>query len=214
MLISYATCYLTITKNTFFGKKKMRRCRNLRGAWCVLRRFGRRLGRRGAVLSWMWSLGEMDGICHHCMIQYVIYIYTHTIMDYCKLWSAMMFVSYVFWRYLGGILQVSWRILEVSWRYLRGILEVFMWYDSDIPWRINGVVVFSILDLLKVQDDIVVCRLKDVAWCSRTFSHQGLCLCCCLVYRHARLADEEEKSSLKDAVTVGNAMWRPKKECA
>lgn len=34
----------------------------------------------------------------------------------------------------------------------------------------------------------------------------GLCLCCCLVYRHARLADEEEKSSLKDAVTVGNAM--------
>lgn len=34
----------------------------------------------------------------------------------------------------------------------------------------------------------------------------GLCLCCCLVYRHARLADEEEKSSLKDAVTLGNAM--------
>ena len=46
--------------------------------------------------------------------------------------------------------------------------------------------------------------LLEATWGS---CHPGLCMCCCLICRHARLADEEEKSSLKDAVTVGNAMW-------
>lgn len=35
---------------------------------------------------------------------------------------------------------------------------------------------------------------------------RGLCLCCCYLYRRARLADEEEKNALRHAVTYGNAM--------